>query len=222
MQLLDMSEAETGILCDRMFAWEVFPVCYGECPGGNLNGFAQALEQLYGSAFTNEARATMMNPDRLTGRVMRNSTPSVVPVGILHFDYNMLNPDALDLGILTLRNDGLLVRNPAVPGPVFERTTVVYPAILATKIKKGPLALKFTRDLFFHNNPTNPLVSIRVTYEDQPGYWNEVTVPVSAFTSGALEHFVMINASYSWSLGFNFANGDSHWYYGFSGLSFVD
>lgn len=111
----------------------------------------------------------MMDPAFLTGRIMRHTAPNVVPVGILHFDYNMLNPWALDLGILTLTSDDRLIHNPAVPGLVFVQQTVLYPSILATSVKRGPLTLKFTRELFFHNNPTNPLVSITVRNGTQSG-----------------------------------------------------
>jgi hypothetical protein len=136
MQFLDLSGATTQILCERMFPWELFTSC-GECFGGGLNGFAQALWQLHGSALTDEARETMMDPAFLTGRIMRHTAPNVVPVGILHFDYNMLNPWALDLG-----HSDLDQRRSANPQPGSARARVcaansVVPQHIGHQCQKG-------------------------------------------------------------------------------------
>lgn len=232
MRFLDLTGAQTGILCDRMIAWEgALPApATGQNVAGGMAGFAQMWWQLYRSALYFHPVGTMFPPERLTGRIMRHTQPAVVPVGIIHYDYNMLDPAALDRGTLTWDAAATALRhNPAVPGPIFLTRTVAYPSVLSPAVRRNqPFALKFTRELFFHNNPANALTTVEVyaigyTSGNPTPNVHRVLFPVSALASGDfLAQFPNLGELRAIGICLYFANGTWSLFTSQAGLLYID
>jgi hypothetical protein len=100
--------------------------------------------------------------------------PTTLPVGLLFTDFNMLDSEAEEKGLLTYAND-MYMDVPNRPTSPYLVKHVGIMALLTDVVKRGPVNLRFANNLKFGNNSRNLSLSVEL---------NGVTYPVPSFDNG--------------------------------------
>jgi hypothetical protein len=134
----------------------------------------------------------------LAPRVAAHTTwPGTLPVGMLFADFNQLDPEAVEKGLLTYEND-MYFDVPNRPASPYLVKHVGMMALFKDVVKLGPVNLRFTNDLKFGNNCRNLNLSVQVggiTYPVTNFDAGPVNLPVTFTQTG--KQYVTITARYN-------------------------
>jgi hypothetical protein len=133
----------------------------------------------------------------LAPRIATHTSPGVVPVGLLFVDFNMLDPEAVEKGLLTYSND-VYLDVPNRPVSPYWVKHVGIMALFKDVVKRGTVNLRFTNDLKFGNNCRNLSLSVEVggiTYPVPNLDAGPTNLPITFTQTG--KKYVTITARYN-------------------------
>lgn len=146
----------------------------------DIDSYMLLYAGIYSAKFNNNI--TLITPDELSSRLKKYSSGNSIPVSVMHYEYNRIKEDAVELGLLNVANDQIIEiagKNPYetmhlfAAGPkevITEGGTVsfIFPSTLRmTNVSKTVqnLQVRFDEGLAFVNAGWNTVVSYAYTTE---------------------------------------------------------
>jgi hypothetical protein len=151
LQYLDKSPITTGLLYDRVFQdarLDIFN--YYQTDTSSYTHFLQANYELYSAAYNPTGLLTRSGLENL---IANNSASSVVPIGILHFDFNYIDSAAVTNNLI-YQSGNLFYDVPGRPASPYKQRRLLLAAALTAGSETSQLKFKLDPALFFTNTGT--------------------------------------------------------------------
>lgn len=156
------SQITTGILYDRVMPFAGLHA-FKNTDTSSYAHFFQTYSELYSATYTNGAMKKAAQIDTLSNAMYY--TNNVIPVGVLYYDFNLIDTLAIANNMFYKGSDSLLHDIPGRTGNPFKLKTITVAAALAQDTLSygtGNVTFKYTNQLFL----TNKAVTITSIYAD--------------------------------------------------------
>ena len=153
LQYLDKSPIITGLLYDRVYQdarLDIFNLYQTDT--SSYTHFLQANYELYSAAY-NPTTTGLLTRSGLENLIVNNSTSNIVPIGILHYNFNYIDSAAITNNLLT-QSGSLYYDVPNRPSSPYKQRRVLLAAALITYSRTSQVKFKLDPALFFTNTGT--------------------------------------------------------------------
>jgi hypothetical protein len=163
---LDGSKVKTGILYDRVLPLSGIERCDGG-PSSEPVTLARWMQAYY-----EMSRAHLVDPawpalGSITGEGRSAARRGAIPIAFMHINYERIRPDALERGLLEVR-DGRLIESGE--GDPFERSTVFAASALKDRTHRGAtVRFAVNRKRYFSNDERSPRL-VEMDFDDGRGF----------------------------------------------------
>lgn len=155
---LNKLDISTGILYDRVAPLAGLDLFNAQTDTCNASLFSQAYFEMYYASYNT---APMATPGLSDSMIQDNNISRIVPVGILDYQFNMMDSFAVQNNLFTFQN-GLLYDVPGRPQSPYFLKRIQLAALLADSISAGEIKLKWI-PAFFKSNISLTVSSISIT-----------------------------------------------------------
>jgi len=184
-QNVDKSKISTGLLSDygvQAVELESFNGIPNDSNYVDINTFQLLYNGLYSSKIN--SNASLIIPDTITQRINNATTASPSPLVMMHFQYNKLNDDAVNLGLLQVINNQIYDVSGAA-SPYFTKQLFAV-APISTSFNTLTASFVFSQSMWYTNSGKT-IQKLEVNFNNESGYltanWN---TPISyTFASGS-------------------------------------
>ncbi len=164
---LDKSRIAAGILHDKVLSLgniEAFTGS-GQISPANLKQWQQLYFEMYQASLD---RPNFPALNTLKSRAKPYIKRSIVPIGIINFQYNKIKENALEDGLLTIENERLIDSGNSTISP-YETRQLFAVSALKTHTYHNTVTFLIDRQ-FFVSNLTEPLHSLEINFDDGSGF----------------------------------------------------
>lgn len=163
---IDKTKFKTNVLYDRVVPFAKLFNYNPENPKdtSSYQHFIQAYYEIYLASFQNSNLKTFRE---IKNKVKETTDKSIIPIGIINFEYNYMDSTAFQDGTLSITNKQLH-KNPNSPKSFIETINTLVVAILQNKITQGTNTFTFTNDFIFTNRK-DKIESLHISFGNSIG-----------------------------------------------------
>ena len=179
LEQVNLNQMETNYLLERTLN-RVDPSVYGPTSGSPAAD-RYDWQDIYHTFLTCQTRDTgLLDPwDSVETRVAAHLAAGNIPIGIIHWEYDRINPNAFTQGLLTTDQSGQYLVQTGMASP-FIKQSCFFAAPLRKSSWSGTVNFVLASDLF-HESHIDGIDQVEIDFDDGQGWRNivfDIPVPV--------------------------------------------
>ena len=167
-QYVDKSKITTGLLSDYGLQM-VEPYVFNGIPADSNFVSMDTWKMLYSGIFTSKMNnnVTITSPETVFTQIDNSTHATAVPLAMMHYQYNQLNENAVNLNLLQVVNDQIREISGAASPYLTKQLFAVAPKELYFD---GPTARFVFKSGFFYTNVSKTIQKREINFNNESGY----------------------------------------------------